>query len=187
MKVASVHNRRLVSAIGAVAMASLLIVVFASAASADDGSLASQIGKVRAATARFQRVETAQAEGYAQFLGCISEPGQGAMGIHFVNGNFVGDTVLDPLRPEAVIYEPQANGRLKLVALEYIVFAAAWRDQGNNAPPTLLGQTMKLVGSPNRYGLPPFYELHLWAWKHNPSGMFNDWNPTVTCAAASAN
>jgi hypothetical protein len=38
--------------------------------------------------------------------------------------------------------------------------------------------------SPNRYGLPPFYELHAWVWKHNPSGMFNDWNPLVTCPTA---
>jgi hypothetical protein len=64
--------------------------------------------------------------------------------------------------------------------MEYIVFAEAW-DAANQQPPSLFGQTLHLVGSPNRYGLPPFYELHLWAWKHNPSGMFNDWNPTVTC------
>ena len=102
------------------------------------------------------------------------------MGIHFVNGDFVGDTVLDPLQPEALVYEPGKHGQLKLVALEYIVFQAAW-DAQSSTPPSLFGQTFHLVGSPNRYGLPAFYELHVWAWKNNPSGTFYEWNPRVSC------
>ncbi|MBI5651862.1 MAG: hypothetical protein HZC40_15710 [Chloroflexi bacterium] len=145
-----------------------------------DDPLGAQIARVRAATVHFHDVAAAQAAGYGQFLGCISEPGQGAMGIHFPNGNLVGDTVLDPLRPEVMIYEPKANGQLHLVAMEYLVFAAAW-DAEHSQPPVLFGQTFHRVGSPNRYGLPPFYELHIWAWKHNPRGMFYDWNPKVTC------
>jgi hypothetical protein len=120
------------------------------------------------------------ADGYGQFLGCVSEPGQGAMGIHFVNGNLVGDAVVDPARPEAVIYEPWKNGKLRLVAVEYVVFQESW-DAENSQPPSLFGHTFHLVGSPNRYGIPAFYELHVWAWKHNPSGLFNDWNPNVSC------
>jgi len=107
-------------------IASLLLSAFATVASADASSPGRQIAQVREATAPFRRVATAQATGYAQFLGCIDEPGQGAMGIHFVNGNFVGDTVLNPLQPEALVYEPGEHGQLKLVALEYIVFQAAW-------------------------------------------------------------
>lgn len=142
--------------------------------------LGAQVAQVRAATVRFQDVNAALAAGHGQFLGCISQPGEGAMGIHFPNGALVEDTILDPLRPEVVIYEPKANGQLHLVALEYIVFKDAW-DANHSQPPALFGQTFHLIGSPNRYDLPPFYELHLWAWKHNPDGMFYDWNPTVTC------
>ena len=145
-----------------------------------DDPLGAQIARVRAATVHFHDVNAALAAGHGQFLGCISQPGEGAMGIHFPNGALVGDTVLDPLRPEVVIYEPKENGQLHLVALEYLVFAAAWY-AGHSQPPSLFGQTFHLVGSPNRYGLPPFYELHLWAWQHNPRGMFYDWNPQVSC------
>ena len=100
------------------------------------------------------------------------------MGQHYVNGTLVGDAVLDPARPEAVIYEPKKNGGSKLVGVEWVVFQSAWEDAGNAAPPTLFGRTLKLVPAPNRYGIPAFYQIHAWVWKHNPSGSFSDWNPT---------
>lgn len=174
-------HARLMRLLSAMLIASVVLSAFATVASADTGSLGSQIGQVRGATAPYHQVANAQAAGYAKFLGCIDEPGKGGMGIHFVNGDFVGDTVLDPQRPEALVYEPGENGQLKLVALEYIVFQAAW-DAQSSTPPMLFGQTFNLVGSPNRYGLPAFYELHVWAWKNNPSGMFYEWNPDVSCA-----
>ena len=166
--------------LSAALIAAVVLSVFTMVASAEPGTLGSQIAQVRQATAQFQRVATAQAAGYAQFLGCIDEPGQGAMGIHYVNGNFAGDTVLDPLHPEALVYAPGADGQLKLVALEYIVFQAPW-DAQSGTPPRRFGQTYHLVTSPNRYGLPAFYELHVWAWKANPSGMFFERNPRVSC------
>ena len=175
----SVHARR-VRMLSAALIASVVLGAFAAVASADTGSLGRQLAQVRQATAQFHQVANAQAAGYGQFLGCIDEPGQGAMGIHFVNGNFAGDTVLDPQHPEALVYAPGDDGQLKLVALEYIVFQAAW-DAQSSAPPMLFGQAYHLVTSPNRYGLPAFYELHVWAWKNNPSGMFYEWNPRVSC------
>jgi hypothetical protein len=69
------------------------------------------------------------------------------------------------------------------VALEYVVFQDAW-DATHTTPPELFGREFELVPAGNRYGLPPFYELHAWLWKHNPSGMFADWNPRVHCPAA---
>jgi len=139
-----------------------------------------ELAALRAATARFQRLAVAEGQGYGQFLGCVSQPGQGAMGIHFVNGALAGDAALDPLRPEALVYEPDETGKLKLVAVEFIVFQAAW-EADNATPPSLFGQQFHLIPSPNRYGVPPFYELHAWVWRHNPAGMFEDWNPAVTC------
>ena len=95
------------------------------------------------------------------------------------DGELVGDGKLDAARPEALIYEPK-GGKLELVGVEYIVIAAAW-DAANKTPPTLMGQLFHLNSAPNRYGIPAFYALHVWAWRHNPQGTFVDYNSRVSC------
>ncbi len=87
---------------------------------------------------------------------------------------------VDPATPEALVYQQLPNGKLRLVAVEYVVFQGAW-DAEHSSPPSPFGQQFLLVRAPNRYGLPPFYERHAWIWKDNPSGMFNDWNPRGAC------
>ena len=134
---------------------------------------------VRQAADQYKDVAAAEAAGYGLFLGCVSGPQEGAMGVHYPNGALVGDGVLDPMQPEVLVYEPTSNG-LKLVAVEYLVLADDW-NANNASPPVLMGQVFHYSGSPNRYGLPAFYELHVWAWKNNPNGVFADWNPLVTC------
>jgi hypothetical protein len=101
------------------------------------------------------------------------------MGIHYPNGSLIGDGALDPTKPEVLVYEV-TNGRYSLVAVEYIVLADDW-NANHSSPPVLMGQVFHYNGSPNRYGMPAFYELHVWAWKTNPNGIFTDWNPLVTC------
>ena len=150
-------------------------------AAAGDG-----LAAARAGTAKFHSNAAAQAAGYgllvdAAGIACIDNPA-GGMGIHYVNGALVGDGKVNAATPELVVYEPAANGRLRLVAAEYVVFQAAW-DAKHTSAPELFGQEFELVEAGNRYGLPPFYELHAWLWKHNPAGMFDDWNPRVSCAA----
>ncbi len=139
------------------------------------------LGEVRDATRAFGDVDKAIEAGYVQFFGCVHEPLAGSMGIHFVNGALVGDAVVDATKPEALMYEVRADGRLALVGVEYVVFQEAW-DKEHDQLPTLFGQPFTLTPSPNRYGIPAFYELHAWAWKQNPTGMFTDWNPQVLCA-----
>lgn len=139
---------------------------------------------VRDATERFQDVEVAKAEGYALQFGCVSGSDSGAMGMHFVNGALVGDPEIDPTRPEIVIYEPQPNGRLKLVGADFLVLADAWNAK-HAAPPQLKGQLFHLFEAPNRFGLPAFYTLHVWAWKDNPTGTFVNWHANVSCNAFS--
>ena len=78
-----------------------------------------------------------------------------------------------------LLYEKR-GGRLRLLGVEYLVIAEAW-DAKLIGPPVLMGQHFHYVGSPNRYGLPAFYQLHVWAWKDNPHGTFVDWNPDVSC------
>jgi len=134
---------------------------------------------VRDATKQFVNVNAATAAGYQPFLGCVSGPDHGAMGNHYVNGALVGDGVLDASRPEVLIYEP-SDGGLQLVGVEFVVIAAPWL-ASHSSPPVLEGQSFQFVDSPNRYGLPAHFELHVWAWRDNPNGAFVDWNNKVTC------
>lgn len=135
---------------------------------------------VREATRRFHDVRQATAEGYHLMFGCVSGPDDGAMGLHYVNLDLVGDGVLDPKRPEIVIYEPLPNGGRRLIGADFLIFAEAWH-AANQGTPELGGQLMHLIDSPNRYGLPSFYTLHVWAWKPNPTGAFVNWHADVSC------
>jgi hypothetical protein len=141
----------------------------------------------RQATRKFHSLATAKKAGYARFtdingIACIAMPPMGAMGVHYVNGNLVGTPALLLRHPEALVYAP-ARGHLRLAALEYIVLKSTWdKAHGINAPrPRLYGHRFNITPAPNRYGLPVFYSLHAWIWKHNPAGMFAMWNPAVHC------
>jgi hypothetical protein len=139
---------------------------------------------VRESTRRFRDVSVAEAEGYSLLFGCVSGPDWGAMGLHYVNLSLVGDGVLDATRPEIVIYEPLPDGRLRLIGADFLVFSDAWHATRSDTP-QLMGQLLHLFESPNRFGLPAFYTLHVWAWKDNPSGAFVNWHPNVSCDAYS--
>lgn len=134
---------------------------------------------VRNATRKFIDVKPATAAKYQPLFGCVSGPDHGAMGVHYVNGDLVGDGQIDATKPEALIYEP-GDGGMRLVGVEFIVDAATWMAH-HDSPPSLEGQAFQLVNSPNRYGLPAFFELHVWAWRDNPNGAFVDWNTRVSC------
>ena len=146
----------------------------------DPAATARLVRIARQASRRFQDVSQAEAEGYVQQFGCVSGSHEGAMGVHYVNFPLVGDGVLDPAKPELLVYEPQPNGRMRLVAVDYLVLVDSWHAH-DQAPPDLLGHLFHLFESPNRFGLPAFYTLHVWSWKENPQGMFANWNPRVTC------
>jgi hypothetical protein len=134
---------------------------------------------VRDATKQFANVNAATAAGYQPFLGCVSGPDHGAMGFHYVNGALVSDGILDASKPEVMIYEA-TDGGLQLVGVEFVVIAAPWLAT-HSTPPVLEGQSFQFVDSPNRYGLPAHFELHVWAWRENPNGAFVDWNNKVSC------
>jgi hypothetical protein len=138
------------------------------------------IRTVRESTERFKDVAVAEAEGYALQFGCVSGSDSGAMGLHYVNGVLVNRGELDPTHPQIVIYEPTPNGHLKLIGADFLVMAEAW-DKKNQGPPELMGQLFHYFEFPNRFGLPAFYTLHVWAWKDNPNGAFVNWHPNVSC------
>jgi hypothetical protein len=135
---------------------------------------------VRNATERFQDVSEAEKEGYNLQFGCVSGDSAGAMGLHFVNGELVNSGIIDPTRPQIVIYEPTPNGGLRLIGADFLVLADTWNAK-HSSPPELMGQLFHLFDPPNRFGLPAFYTLHVWAWKDNPNGAFVNWHPNVNC------
>jgi hypothetical protein len=132
------------------------------------------VDKVRMANDRFKDVSVAVSEGYAP-IPCASGVDGGAMGVHYVSEKLLKADAVDIAHPQAVMYEPGADGKMALIAVEYIT---------SKGPAALQGQLFNFTGAPNRYGLGPFYELHVWAWKSNPRGAFADMNPNVSCEHA---
>ena len=146
---------------------------------------AGQRSGLRAATAKFHSIAVAEQNGYglltdAQGIACIDLPGTGGMGVHWASSTLVGDPSVLPNSPEAVVYAPGRDGTLRLAAVEYVVLKDAW-DATHTQPPKLFKHVFDITEAPNRFGLPAFYSLHVWAWKHNAAGRFAMWNPAFTC------
>lgn len=136
---------------------------------------------VRQATERFKDVRVAENEGYRLEFGCVSGDDFGAMGLHYVNDTLVGNGIVDVNRPQIILYEAQPDGSLRLTGADYLVIASAWDEKHPGTSPFLMGQIFHYFSSPNRFGLPAFYTLHVWAWKENPKGAFVNWHPNVSC------
>lgn len=131
----------------------------------------------RAASARFHSVEHALAAGYVAPPECVVSP-MGGMGWHFENPALMQDSVLDPAKPEVLLYESKPNGKLELVAVEYYLEA----DRANGTP-ELFGQQFQGPMPAHHPFMETHYDLHVWLWKDNPNGTFASWNPDVTCPA----
>lgn len=178
------------------------------AAPALAGPAEPDLAAVRAATERFRDVKVALAEGYiadpmkvcdtADMMGRPNE--LGAMGIHYFRPDLLGITAppnprvngtgthTDFNKPAILIYEPQADGSLELVAVENLVFAKAWHDAGNERPPSFHGveyDSMKddpATAIDEAHMFEPHYDRHVWLYRENPNGMFAQFNPNVSCA-----
>jgi hypothetical protein len=147
-----------------------------------EGDITPLVDKVHNATARYVDINVAVAEGWVRATPCVSGPDTGAMGVHLVLNSRVNAGLLNAEQPEALIYEPMANGAMRLVGVEFIVLAGIWeKNNPGGGVPALDGNLLNYIAAPNRYGLPAFYEIHVWAWEHNPKGSYADWNTRVTC------
>ena len=166
------------------------------------------LADVRLATERFQDVNVALAEGYIRdpFNMCetaemMGRPASlGAMGIHYFRPDLLGITAppsprvngvgthTDFLKPSILIYEPQADGSMELVAVENLVFAAAWKAAGNAEPPSFHGVPYDtMIDDPNTpldeaHMFEPHFDRHVWIYRDNPNGVFTPLNPAVSCA-----
>jgi hypothetical protein len=165
------------------------------------------LAEVRAATERFRDVRAALAEGYIRdpsdmcvTASMMGRPGKrGGMGIHYFRPDLLGftkppsprtdgdGTHTDFRTPGILIYEPQADGSLELVAVENLVFARAWRAKGHYAPPTFHGAPYESMADDpatpidEGHNFEPHYDHHVWIYRENPDGVFAPFNPAVTC------
>ena len=149
--------------------------ILARATAAGEGSEASvnkDLAALRRVTASFHDFQSAATAGWsAQITGCMTSP-DGGMGFHYGNVALIDGSVRVE-EPELLLYEPEQNGRLRLVAVEYIIPYTA--HSRGAAPPVLFGQEFKQNDTFQLWG------LHAWVWENNPSGVFANWNPRVTC------
>ena len=136
---------------------------------------------VREWTEPYKDVAVAEGADYHLLFGCVSGGETGAMGLHYVNMSLVLDGELDPTHPEIVLYEQLPSGRLQITGADFLVFADDWEGRHPGTTPQLMGQLFHRFDAPNRFGLPAFYTLHVWAWKDNPGGTFVNWHDNVSC------
>lgn len=163
---------------------------------------------IRTATAKYQDVNVALAEGFfpAPPGDCTSAateglpPEMGAMGIHYVHPGLLGlappgdgpvngnGMNTDFAAPSVLLYEPQADGSLELVGVENLIFQAAWAEAGNDGPPMYGDQPWDSMADAagtdgdEAHGFAPHYDLHIWVQRENPAGVFAAFNPMVKCS-----
>jgi hypothetical protein len=152
----------------------------------DDAGLQAELAQVRRVTARFHDLDAALDAGYELgwvngsgqriITGCVSHPTAGAMGYHYFNAELMADLTTDALQPEALVYAPREDGSLKLAAVEWVVRGPNSNPPGVSEQPSVLGMGMHILNP-----VVGFWLMHAWVWKHNPAGMFEDWNPEVAC------
>jgi hypothetical protein len=168
--------------------ATLSVAAGAGAAASRPDRLPPDLERVRTALDKYQDPVVAVHDGYFSTVGCVAYakggPGEapyaaGGMGIHFFNGQFIGPT-LDPMRPQVLIYEP-AGQRLRLVAAEWFVPMELAKER-----PSLFGHPFDGPMEGHEPLMPAsmhHYDLHVWLWKDNPSGLFSPTNPALHCPA----
>ena len=185
--------------------AALVIGLGACAADTDEPSF----DEVKSIAEKYRDVNVAKAEGYTTDNKCTTAAmlgfpaGMGDMGLHYVRRDLLGlppkpappgsgrvrgtGTHTDFRKPAMLVYEPQPDGSLQLVAVENLVFASAWQAAGKQGPPTFRGEPYVLLTDKpgtkvdEAHGWEPHYELHLWVFRDNPNGMYSEFNPRVTC------
>ncbi|HKO99256.1 MAG TPA: hypothetical protein VJU86_19815 [Pyrinomonadaceae bacterium] len=157
-----------------------------------DDECQEELTNARAATAQYHNESKALEDGFISTFQCVSVPGLGAMGVHYINPARLANPSVDATRPETLLYLRQNDGKMRLVGLEYVtpVFSngAPWFGAPNNPPPvidnpapSLFGQTFDGPMPGHGPGEPWHYDLHVWAWRDNPRGLFFPFNPKLSC------
>lgn len=178
------HSPRRARSVAA-ALAALLVlatpIVVASAATGEDADAKQIRAGLRAVTARYNNIDHAVADGYAPTHECVAIPGLGGMGYHYVNVEHLLDGVVDPDRPDVVLYASDSQGRLRLAAVEWYAVDPDQDLTTDHGRPSLFGQPFDGPMPGHAPGMPIHFDLHAWVWEDNPTGLFSPWNPAVTC------
>lgn len=164
-----------------IAVVSILGAVAVGSVAAGSGSLTPELRAVRAAVAKYHDYDNAVAAGYS-LAGepCIASP-VGTMGFHAVNGALIGAGVIDPLRPNVLLYAPRSDGSLKLVGVEYMKVDADQNLSTAGDRPSLFGHAFDGPMPGHNPSMPIHYDLHVWVVEGNPSGTFANFNPSISC------
>jgi hypothetical protein len=183
-------------AVAAVVGAIALVVVGGALVGSAAATPPDALDAAKSAAARYHSIDQAQAAGYVAGSPCEQLPAVGGMGFHYVNPALLADPAIDPAKPEVLLYAPNEQGKLKLVGVEYVAVALANTPAGPapwfgatsppvgffNPAPMLFGQTFDGPMAGHGPGMPWHYDLHVWLYRANPSGMFAQWNSNVSCS-----
>jgi len=174
-------NRRFArGAVAVIGLGVLAASVLAAVVAAGGGrSLPADVQAVRGQLAHYNSVDNALADGYVPVSPCESSPA-GAMGIHYAKMSLFGPGI-DPEHPEVLLYVPRKDGSLDFVAAEYFQVDADQNLETNDDKPSIFGQTFDGPMLGHNPQMPIHYDLHVWLAKHNPSGLFSQWNPAISC------
>lgn len=167
--------------LNAIALALSLAAFALLGAGAAGASPPDELQAAKASSARYHSVKQARAAGYVQGSPCEQMAGLGGMGFHYVNPALIGDPAVAPTEPEVLLYAPKRNGKLKLVGLEYFMIDADQNLATDDDRPSLFGRPFDGPMLGHAPGMPTHYDLHVWLWRANPSGLFAPWNPAVSC------
>lgn len=138
-----------------------------------DANVRRDLATLRSATRKYHDLAAAETAGYpTRMPQCIADSTMGGMGHHLIDRSLF-DEKLEIEHPEMLIYAPVADGKVELVAVEYVVPYRVL--PSTEKAPRLFGQELK------RYDALQYWALHVWAWRRNTAGLFADWNPAVKC------
>ena len=157
----------------AIAATGLAIALGGAPAQAAPGE--ADLAQLRAVTAKYHDVRVAVADGYLPTNQCV--PG---MGYHYANLANTRDGVIDPLKPEVLLFVPSPDG-VRLAGVEYTNVDADQNLATDGDRPTVFGQPFDGPMPGHAPGQPIHYDRHVWIWQHNPAGMFTPNNPNVDC------
>ncbi|MSU90959.1 hypothetical protein GE300_15300 [Rhodobacteraceae bacterium 2CG4] len=183
-----------------------LALAFGLAGSAAVANSEVDLDAMRAATEKYRDVEMALADGFIRDPSdsCVSAEAEGlpaewgAMGVHYIHPARLkikqgtervdGDsTNTEFMEPSILLYEPQADGSMELVAVENLVWIAAWEAAGNADAPMTNGRVWDtMMDDPateadEAHGFEPHYDQHFWAFRDNPAGELMPFNASVSC------
>lgn len=157
--------------------------IAAFASSSDTTRLSGQQRRViHEATKQYRDVEVALADGYVPVGECAELPGAGGMGYHYLHPQLASDSVIDPARPELLVYYTDRKDRLRLGAVEYFVADADQDLATDDDRPSLFDEYPFDGPMPGHEAdMPVHYDLHVWLYRPNPAGQLEAWNPKVSC------